>query len=374
MNNLLIVLLVVLISSVAICLVMLFKQSKDTKVGPSNLNDEFLVKLLDAKINGQNQLINHATTNQNKTIEEQIKRIDESMTLTNRRIESLLKSMFNDIDQKQQTQSKAMSDKNLQFEKQLVKIQSLDESLNNLQERIVDLSMILGNTKTRGTFGEIQLYQLIDNQFGVNNDLISRQDKLPTGAIVDLSIMSNSLGQKICIDSKFPLENFIAYHETGEVGFKNLFERDIKKHITDIKQKYIIGGVTVNFAIMFIPSEAIYLEIMENAKLVEYSYKQRVWVTSPTTLIALVTMLENINTDYKRMENISQIESELDKLNVEFERFNKRYNNLSRHMSQVIGDFEDIAITQTKLANRFEAIKKMDVKGVEDDQRTTEND
>lgn len=329
--------------------------------------NELLLKLLDSKLNSQSQLINQSTTSQNRIIEEQIKRIDQNMLQKNEKIETVIKAMFNDIDNKQQHQSKVMNEKNLQFEKQLVKIGTLDESLTTLQERIVDLSMILGNTKARGTFGEIQLYQLIDNQFGVQNQMISKQDKLSTNVIVDLSIKSNSLGQKICIDSKFPLENYLEFHETGEIGFKTLFERDIKKHITDIKSKYIIGGETVNFAIMFIPSEAIYLEVMENSKLVDYSYRNKVWIASPTTLIALITMLENINTDYKRMENLTLIETELDKLGVEFERFNKRYNNLSRHMAQMIGDFEDIAITQNKLSSRFEAIKKMEMKDKENE-------
>lgn len=368
--NSLIVGLVIAILIIVIIILLISNQrgrgatSSDKEVRREN---ELLLKLLDAKLNGQQQVLKSATANQNETIKSQIDRIDASLLKTNKQIEAVIRHMFADIDAKQHVQNKKIDEKNLQFEKQLVKIGALDQSLVTLEERIVDLSMILGNSKARGTFGEIQLYQLIDNQFGVQNERIFKQCKLSNGTIVDLAVRSNSMNSLVGIDSKFPLENFLEYHETGEIGFKNLFERDIKKHIDDISSKYIIGGETTNFAIMFIPSESIYLEVMESAKLAHYSYKHKVWIASPTTLIALITMLENVNSDYKRMENIGLIEVELGKLSVEFERFNKRYNNLARHMQQIIGDFEDIAITQNKLSNRFEAIKKMELEGDENE-------
>lgn len=366
-NQFYIVIIVVLL--IVILSLLLAKTRSSGVVSDSAVKrqNELLIKLLESKLNSQNQLLQNANNTQNNTIKDQISRIDSNMLKTNKQIEDVIRLMFEDISTKQTKQNKQLEEKNLQFEKQLVKIGALDESLSTLQERIVDLSMILNNSKARGTFGEIQLYQLIDNQFGVQNNHVFKQHKMSNGTIVDLAVLSNSMNLLVAIDSKFPLENFIEFHETGEVGFRNLFERDIKKHVDDISGKYIVGGETVNFAIMFIPSETIYLEIMENAKLVDYSYKKKVWIASPTTLIALITMLENVNSDYKRMENIVQIEAELDKLSVEFERFNKRYNNLSRHMSQIIGDFEDIAITQNKLINRFEAIKKMEMEGDEDE-------
>ncbi|WOO87306.1 DNA recombination protein RmuC [Mollicutes bacterium LVI A0039] len=361
------VVIVSLVVAVVVLVIIITKHRRFEGIDAIKAQNNLLMQLLDTRLNGQSQLLKQANSIQNQTIKEQIERIDKNMLQTNQQIEAVIKLMFKDLDEKQTIQAKDQRVKNVEIEKQLVKISGIDQSLNSLQERIVDLSMILGNTKARGTFGEIQLYQLIDNQFGLQNPSVAKQDKLSTGVVVDLAIMSNSLGQKVCIDSKFPLENYLQYLETAEVGFKNLFVRDIKKHIDDISSKYIIGGETVNFAIMFIPSEAIYLEVMETSTLVEYSYKRKVWLASPTTLIALITMLENINTDYKRAQNISLIESELDKLSLEFERFNKRYNNLSRHMNQIIGDFEEITITQRKLVTRFEAIKKMEMKGFDND-------
>ncbi len=363
MNNSLLILLI--ICMILIIILQLRKSSSNFDVKELRRQNELLLKVIDSKLgNQQNTMQNMANTNAD-VMSRQINQIDINVQKSTINSEQKLEKLIKEFELKQDKHHEHMAAKNLSFEKQLVKLGVLDESLGNLQERIVDLSMILGNNKARGTFGELQLYQLIDNYYGIGNSVITKQDTLSNKTIVDLSIVNN-IGQKLCVDSKFPLENYLEYLETGEIGFKNLFERDIKRHIDDIKKKYIIGGETLNFAIMFIPSESIYLEIMENSKLVDYSYKHKVWLASPTTLLALVTMLENINTDYKRMENITKVETELEKLSVEFERFTKRYNNLSKHLQSVINDFEDINITQSKLANRFEAIRRMEMKGESD--------
>ncbi len=364
MNNSLLILLI--ICMILIIILLLRRPSANIDSKELKKQNELLLKLVESKLGSQSNSIQTIANAQTDAMSRQINQIDLNLQKSTSNSELKLEKMIQQLELKQEKQSEQMASKNLSFEKQLVKLGVLDESLVNLQERIVDLSMILGNTKARGTFGEIQLYQLVDNYYGIGNSVVTKQDTLSNKTIVDLSVVNN-IGQKLCIDSKFPLENYLEFLETGEVGFKNLFERDIKKHIDDIKKKYIIGGETLNFAIMFIPSESIYLEIMDNSKLVDYSYRNKVWIASPTTLLALVTMLENINTDYKRMENINKVESELEKLSIEFDRFTKRYNNLAKHLQSVINDFEDINITQNKLKNRFEAIKKMEMKGENDE-------
>lgn len=317
----------------------------------------------DAKVEleSQTKIINNALQLQNKYLESQISRIDQNMLTTNNQLQNILNSLFKEIEASQHKQNEITNKNSVEVAKQLSKINAIDESILNLQERVVDLSMILGNSKARGNFGEMQLYQLVENVYGVNNPALVKQDKLSTGVICDLSLKTNTLEKKICIDAKFPLENFVNYQETGELGFKTLFERDIKKHITDISSKYIISDETANYAIMFIPSESVYLEIMANSKLMEFSMKNKVWTTSPTTLLALLAMIDNIETDYKRAENANQIERELEALGVDFDRFNKRYLNLEKHISQVVKDLEEIQITQRKLSRKFEDIRKIDI-------------
>lgn len=365
------IILTLIIAGLIVMIIILLKNNQ--KVSHTNPTDdikkqnELLLQLLDSKLSGQSNLMTQASKSQNMLITDKINFLDSNMTKTNKQIENIIRTLFEDLSTTQNRQAKLMNEKNTEFEKQLVKIGTLDESLETLKEKISDLSKVLGNAKARGSFGEIQMYQIIDNQFGLNNKAIVKQDKLENGTIVDLSIETNSLGRKLCIDSKFPLENFLEYNENGLEEYKKLFERDIKKHINDINAKYIISGETVNFAIMFIPSESIYLEIMGNEKLVEYSYRQKVWFASPTTLIALITMLENINTDYKREKNIELIEKEMVKLSVEFERFDKRYSNISKHIIQVLKDFEEITVTQKKITKKFDEIKNMEME-VENDE------
>lgn len=360
MNNILLILLLVIIVMQAI----IYINAKRRVDQPTNKSD------IDVRgeMNAQTNAINSALQMQNKYLESQISRIDQNMLTTNNQLQKILNSLFKDIETSQQKQSDIANKNNVEVAKQLAKINAIDESILNLQERVVDLSMILGNSKARGNLGEMQLYQLVENVYGVNNPALNKQDKLSTGVICDLSLKANTLEKKICIDAKFPLENYVNFQETGEQGFKTLFERDIKKHITDIASKYIIGDETANYAIMFIPSESIYLEVMENPNLIEFSMKNKVWITSPTTLLALLAMIDNMETDYKRAENANQIERELETLGVEFDRFNKRYLNLEKHISQVVKDFEDIQITQRKLSKKFEDIRKFDIGREEEDE------
>lgn len=353
MNNILLILLLFII----VMQILLYVNAKKNKSDYNKSNNQESK----AELSSQTKVINNALELQNKYLESQISRIDKNMLTTNSQLQNILNSLFKEIETSQHKQNEITNKNSVEVAKQLAKINTIDESILNLQERVVDLSMILGNSKARGNFGEMQLYQLVENVYGVNNSSLVKQDKLSTGVICDLSLKANTLEKKICIDAKFPLENFTNYQETGEIGFKTLFERDIKKHITDISSKYIISDETANYAIMFIPSESIYLEIMDNSKLIEYSMKNKVWITSPTTLLALLAMIDNIETDYKRAENANQIERELQMLGVEFDRFNKRYVNLEKHITQVVKDLEDIQITQRKLSKKFEDIRKFDI-------------
>ena len=137
---------------------------------------------------------------------------------------------------------------------------------------------------------------------------------------------------------------------------------DVKKHIDAISEKYIISGYTSNQAIMFLPAEAIFAEINAyHQDLIEYSYKKRVWITSPTTLISTLTVIQIIIKNMERDKYTSIIHNELNKLGVEFSRYKDRWDKLSRSIQTVNSDIENIHITTEKITKRFDAINSVDV-------------
>ena len=248
----------------------------------------------------------------------------------------------------------------------LTKIDEAQKKIDNLSVDIVSLENILTDKKTRGIFGEVNLYNILKNIFGEKNDLIYKmQYRLSNGTIADSVIFAPAPLNTIAIDSKFPLENYRIMvdkrksDELRSIASKK-FKLDVKKHIDDISSKYIIEGETSNQAMMFIPAEAIFAEINAyHPDLVEYAYRKRVWLTSPTTLISTLTMILMIIQNIERDKYTSIIHEELNKLGIEFSRFKERFDKLSKSILTVNKDVEAFNITTDKIKKKFDNISNV---------------
>lgn len=251
----------------------------------------------------------------------------------------------------------------------LSKIDEAQKKIENLSVDIVSLENILTDKKTRGIFGEVNLYNILKNVFGEKNDLLYKtQYKLSNGYIADSVIFAPEPLRTIAIDSKFPLEAYRIMVDKNKsdvernLAFKQ-FKLDVKKHIEDISYKYIIDGETSDQAMMFIPAEAIFAEINAyHQDIVEYAYKKRVWLTSPTTLISTLTMIMMIIQNIERDKYTSIIHEELNKLGIEFTRFKERFDKLSKSILTVNKDVEAFTITTDKIKKKFDTISKAQVK------------
>ena len=191
---------------------------------------------------------------------------------------------------------------------------------------------------------------------------------MSNGYIADSVIFAPEPLKTIAIDSKFPLENYrIMVDKKRSDTERNIaykqFKSDVKKHIDDICYKYIIEGETSDQAMMFIPAEAIFAEINAyHPDLVEYAYKKRVWLTSPTTLISTLTMIMMIIQNIERDKYTSIIHEELNKLGIEFTRFKDRFDKLSKSVLTVNKDIESFGITADKIKKKFDSISSAKLK------------
>ena len=251
----------------------------------------------------------------------------------------------------------------------LSKIDEAQKKIETLSVDIVSLENILTDKKTRGIFGEVNLYNILKNVFGEKNDLLYKtQYKLSNGYIADSVIFAPEPLRTIAIYYKFPLEAYRIMVDKNKsdvernLAFKQ-FKLDVKKHIDDISYKYIIDGETSDQAMMFIPAEAIFAEINAyHQDIVEYAYKKRVWLTSPTTLISTLTMIMMIIQNIERDKYTSIIHEELNKLGIEFTRFKERFDKLSKSILTVNKDVEAFTITTDKIKKKFDTISKAQVK------------
>ena len=250
----------------------------------------------------------------------------------------------------------------------LAKIDEAQKKIDDLSTDIVSLQSILTDKKTRGIFGEVNLKQILVSVFGENNDSIYKmQYTFKTGVIADSVIFAPEPLGTIVIDSKFPLDNYrlMIDKKAGLVERKNAekqFKIDVKKHIDAICDKYIIDGVTSDQAIMFLPAEAIFAELNAyHSDIIEYAYKKRVWLASPTTLMSTLTTIQLVINNIEKDKYTSVIHEELNKLGIDFKRYKERWDKLSRSIDAVSKDANDIHITTDKISKRFDAINNVDL-------------
>ncbi|MFU8792541.1 MAG: DNA recombination protein RmuC [Acholeplasmataceae bacterium] len=244
----------------------------------------------------------------------------------------------------------------------LAKIDEAQKKIETLSQEVVSLNSILTDKKNRGIFGEVQLYQLLSSVLGDHKALYEKQKRLSNESIADAVLNAPQPLGMIAIDSKFPLDNYkkMVDRTLGDADRKmatKTFKTDVKKHIDDIKNKYIIFNETSDQAIMFIPAEAIFAELIAyHEDLIDYAHKNKVWVTSPTTLISTLTMIQMIVKNMERDEQAQLIINELMKLGEEFKRYHERWDKLKRSIDSVSKDADRVHITSQKISTKFRHI------------------
>ena len=250
----------------------------------------------------------------------------------------------------------------------LAKIDEAQKKIDNLSNDIVSLQSILTDKKSRGIFGEVNLNHILSSVFGEKNDKIYKiQYTLSNKYIADAIVFGPEPLGSVCIDSKFPLENYRYMLEKGitdeeKIKREKMFRDDVKKHIDAISSKYIISGETSNQAIMFLPAEAIFAEINAyHTNLISYAQSKNVWISSPTTLISLLTIIQAVLMGMERDKYTSVIHEELNKLGEEFSKYRLRWDKLSRSIDTVSKDVKDIHVTTEKITKRFDSISHVEI-------------
>lgn len=284
-------------------------------------------------------------------------RIEKKLTLINDRVNERL-------DQNFEKSNKTF----MNVLERLNKIDEAQKKIDSLNGEIVSLQSVLTDKKTRGTFGEVNLEYILNNAFGSNkNGIYKTQVKLSTGVIADAILYAPAPLGTIAIDSKFPLENYQRMTDKTKTKeereyHEKLFVQDVKKHINDISEKYIIPGETTDEAIMFLPAEALFAEINAyHPELLNFAYNKRVWIAGPTTLISTVSIISMILKNMERDKYAKVIHDELNKLSVEFSRYKDRWDKLARTVKSVNQSIDELHTTSEKITKRFDSINSVDL-------------
>jgi DNA recombination protein RmuC len=172
---------------------------------------------------------------------------------------------------------------------------------------------------------------------------------------------------KMAIDSKFPLSNYrvsidATQPDAARLVARKQFATDVRKHINDIASKYIQPGSSADAAVMFVPSEAVFAEIYGNhPDVVAQSQAQHVWITSPTTLMAVLHAVRAVIRDAEMRKQLGVMKTELGKLGGDFGRFQDRMDKLATHIKQAHDDAEMVQTSARKITGHFERIKAVEL-------------
>lgn len=247
----------------------------------------------------------------------------------------------------------------------LAVIDEAQKKIEGLASNVVGLQEILGDKRSRGAFGEVQLEALVRNS--LPPDAYVFQSTLKSGARADCVLVLPEPTGRVCVDSKFPLENYSRMFDDGLApaerdAARRQFKADVRKHVDDIAAKYVVEGETSDGAVMFLPAEAVFAEIHAyHPDLVEHAQKKRVWLTSPTTLMAVLNTARAVIRDSETRRMAHVIKDELAKLAKDFARFDERMRKLASHIEQASKDVGEVRISSDKITRRFAQIERVEL-------------
>ena len=247
----------------------------------------------------------------------------------------------------------------------LATIDEAQKKIDGLTVNMVSLQDLLGDKKSRGAFGEVQLEGLVRNVLPESS--FKMQHTFENGVRVDCALFLPQPTGTVAVDSKFPLENYHrmfdkTLYETERATAAKLFKADVKRHVDDIANKYIISGITSDGAVMFIPAEAVFAEIHAyHSDIINYAMAKRVWVVSPTTLMAVLNTARAVLKDVEMRKQVHIIKDELGKLGKDFERFDVRMKKLADNIRQAHENAQEVHISSQKISRGFARIERVEL-------------
>jgi DNA recombination protein RmuC len=291
--------------------------------------------------------------------------LSDSSERLSAKIDQRLDQIAGKVDERLDEGFKKTNETFVNVMQRLATIDEAQKKIESLTGSVVSLQELLGDKRSRGAFGEVQLEALVRNMLPPM--AFELQYTLGNGMRVDCALRLPPPTGLVTVDSKFPLEN---YHrmfdreadQAERALAQKQFKADIRKHVDDIARKYIIAGETSDGAVMFVPAEAVFAEIHAyHPEVVEYAIGRRVWIVSPTTLMAVLNTARAVLKDVETRRHIHIIKEELGKLGLDFQRFDERMKKLADHIRQAHQDAEDVQVSSRKISQRFQQIEAAEI-------------
>lgn len=278
----------------------------------------------------------------------------QSLTMLNQNLQGMqdrLDKVSNGLNERLDGAARAMGN----VQKELGVMQEIGRNMQALQD-------FLKSPKLRGNIGEEVLRQMLDQYFP--HHLYDMQYKFKNGQMVDAIVKTDN--GIIPIDSKFPMENYQRMANTDSEDDRSLFLRefmkDVKKHVNDIAKKYILPDEgTVDFAVMYVPSESVYYEIIRNdIDINAHGLERKVLFVSPNSFYYFLRVLMMGMQEKKMAEAAKEIVKAVRGIQKDSERFAGSLGVLNTHISNAGSALDRVQSEYGKLAVKIEHIHEVD--------------
>ncbi|MBR1884214.1 MAG: DNA recombination protein RmuC [Clostridia bacterium] len=304
-------------------------------------------------------------TNINETKLENIRKtVDERMLLMQKDNNEKLEKMRITVDEKlHSTLEKRLGESFKLVNERLESVYKGLGEMQNLAQGVGDLKKVFTNVKSRGFWGEIQLGNILEQFLTKEQYLCSVKTKPKSNDFVEYAIKLPGKNENetvlLPIDSKFPIEDYTRLVDASEKGraeeveeARKSLERSVKSFAKDIYEKYIETPYTTDFAVMFLPTESLYCEIVKNTDLCEtLSQKYRVVVSGPTTFVALLNSLQMGFRTLAIEKRSSEVWQLLGTVKSEFGKFGDLLDKTNKKL-QEISNTMDLASRKTRTIER----------------------
>jgi len=354
---------------------------KEVRLLENNLKTEMTQSILSFNNEVNKQLLNVSDLSSknitdfrirvNQQLNDFQEKISDKFNLEFKTLTESFHHQMQNVNQKvEERLNQGFKDTNETFINIVKRVEVIDEAQKNikaLSEEMVSLQNILSNNQSRGAYGEYQLNQLLYSIYGDNNKMYQTQYAInddQKSLRVDAVIFMPKPNSIIPIDSKFPFSAYSKLFDNEgltkeeENSIISQFAREVKKHITDIANKYILPPKTTDYALMFVPSDGI-LSLLhsKSPQVIDYAREKSVTIVSPTTIIPLLSSFKAFVIDHQRSENMEKINQELLKLGKDFKIFGQEWSKLSRTIQTIKKDSDLLDSRVERISSKFDSIQ-----------------
>jgi len=334
--DIIILVLLVFVSAVLIYFILKFNSSS----GSIEAND---LMNFSNSLNSQIQDIRKEINSNSKDSRNEI---ETKLNVINKQINEFQKSSTDSITQQFKESNKVIKDITSEIEQ----IKNTNQQVLGFSNQLKNLEKTFSNVKQRGTFGEIQLENILSDYAPVGS--YEMQYTFSNGDTVDAVI--NSGEYIIPIDAKFPMENYNRLLESSnteeEAEYVNKFKNDVKKRIDETAKYVRPKERTIDLAYMFVPAEGLYQDMLRSrtgtinindVNLMQYAFKKNVIICSPVTLFAMLTVVVKQIQNYKIEESIKNVVKNVEKLSSHLNAYKVFHEKLGNQLGIAVGHYNN---------------------------------